>query len=300
MKTLKKQIIILSFLTSLLGSNLKAAEIVGATFEITEDVINSFINEQYNKIGFPRNISGNVSGVTYNITLQLPNVRLLSNQTKIVFGFRIESNVFNGVVGFEDDFSFSIPSINELSVKGVSQAFTAKVNSLNINSILKTVIIAAWGTLHLEVYPMNLAKKVEDSEWLVERSISVVDPYFSVSFNVVQEKLRIGLNTYLEGREYFTAGLFKEANKWWLKIGAGCQVEVKEIYIATVAGAVAHGTDLGTCPKKGGLSIDLNKSSLAMNVYIIDILYKTSNTFYVRRYKCIPTNIYVVPDNILN
>jgi hypothetical protein len=299
MKTLKKRMVLILLITLLIIPNLKASEIVGTTVEITEDAINLFINEQYNRAGFQSNITGNVSGVTYNITLHLPNVRLLDNQAKVVFGFEIESNVFNGFIEFEDGFSFSIPSINELSVKGVSQAFKDKVNSLDINPILKSVIISSWESLQLEVYPMNLAKKVENSDWLVERAISIVDPYFSISFDVDPGKLKIGLNTYLEGREYLVAGLFYETNKWWLKIGTGCQVEVKEIYLYNIAGQeIVHGTNLGTCPKNGGLSISIN-SSLSYQYYITKILYKTSDTFYLRGYKSWPGG-YVAPNNILN
>ena len=299
MKTIKKRIALILLTTLLVVPNLKAADIVGTTIEVTEDVINSFINEQYNKVGFLKNISGSVSGVTYDITLDLPNIRLLNNQARIVFGFRIASNVLNDYIEFEDGFSFLVPSINELSVKGVSQAFTASVNSLNLNSILKSVIIAAWNGLQLEVYPMNLAKRVENSEWLVERAIFVVDPYFSVSFNVVPGKLKIGLNTYLEGREYLNAGLFLENNRWWIKVSASFQVEVKEIYLYTLSGKlIAHVTDAGTCPKRGSLSI-LTNLNLYYDLFPMRILYETSNTFYVRGYKILPGG-YVGPSNILN
>lgn len=300
MKTKKVIFLTLFLLTFQISVNkIKASDIVGTTIEITEGAMNMFINEQYSKIGLPNNINGSLNGVTYDINLYLPNIRLLDNQAKIEFGFKIESNVFNGEINFEDNISFSVPSINELTVKGVSDAFKDKVNSLNIHSVLKTVIIAAWESLQLEVYPMELAKKVENSEWLVERSISVVDPYFSVSFDVDPGKLKIGLNTYLEGREYLVAGLFYENSKWWLKIGAGCQVNIKEVYIYDSSGReIKHGTDLGICPKKGGLSIPIS-GSLAYAYYTTKILYTTSNTFYVRGYKSLPGG-YVQPNKILN
>ncbi len=169
---------------------------------------------------------------------------------------------------------------------------------LNIHSVLKTVIISAWESLQLEVYPMKLAKKVENSKWLSERSISLIDPYFSVSFNVDPGKLKIDLNTYLESREYLVAGLFYENSKWWLKIGAGSQINIKEVYIYDSSGRlIKHGTDLGVCPKKGVLSIPIN-GSLAYAYYTTKILY-TNNTFYVRGYKSIPGG-YVEPNNILN
>lgn len=300
MKTLKRLIVLIFLFTLLIIPNLKASEIVGTTVELTQDAINLFINDQYNKVGFPSNINGNVNGVTYDITLFLPNVQLLDNQAKVVFGFIIASNVFNGFIEFEDGFAFTVPSIDELTVKGISQSFKIKVNSLNLNSVLKNAIIYAWESLQLEVYPMNLAKKVENSEWLVERAISVVDPYFSISFDIDPGKLKIGLNTYLESREYFIAGLFYETNKWWLKVGAGCQVEIKEVNIYGTGGIlIYHGTNLGICPKKGILYIGVSPM-LNQIYYVSKILYKTSDTFYVRAFKNFPGNPYVAPYDILN
>ena len=294
-----KRMILILLTALLIVPNLKASEIVSTTIEVTEEAINLFINEQYNKVGFQSNIAGSVSGVTYNITLQLPNIRLLNNQAKVVFGFKIESNVFNGMIEFEDNLSFSVPSINELSVKGISQAFTTKVNSLSINSVLKNVIIAAWGALQLEAYPMKLAQIVEDSEWLVERAIFVVNPYFSVSFNVVQGKLKIDLNTYLEGREYLNAGLFYENNKWWVKISASHQVNVKEVRLYSLSGSwLGSVNDVGICPKRGVLSTFLGSSPYFP--IIIRILYETSNTFYVRGYTIPAAGGYVSPNNVLN
>ncbi len=94
MKTLKERILLILLTTLLIVPNLKASDIVGTTIEITEDAINLFINDQYNRVGFVSNISGNISGVTYDITLNRPNIKLLDNQAKIVFGFKIVSNVF--------------------------------------------------------------------------------------------------------------------------------------------------------------------------------------------------------------
>lgn len=297
-----KKIVYLTVLLLILQNSvnkIKASDIIGTTIEITEGTINMFINEQYSKFGLPNNINGNYNGVIYDINLYLPNIRLLKNQAKIEFGFNIESNVFNGEINFEDNISFYVSSINELNIKGVSDAFRDKVNLLNIHSVLKTVIISAWESLQLEVYPMKLAKKVENSKWLSERSISLIDPYFSVSFNVDPGKLKIDLNTYLESREYLVAGLFYENSKWWLKIGAGSQINIKEVYIYDSSGRlIKHGTDLGVCPKKGVLSIPIN-GSLAYAYYTTKILYTTNNTFYVRGYKSIPGG-YVEPNNILN
>jgi len=298
---MKNKILTILSLFIMLSSSFKtkAQDMVGSTIEITEGVMNLFLNEQYNRAGFPRNINGNIEGVTYDITLHLPEIRLLDNEAKIEFGFKIESNVFNGYVEFEDNIALFIPSIEELTVKGISNAFKEKVNSLDIHALLKVVIIAAWESLELEVYPMELAKKVENSEWLVERSISVFDPYFSISLDVDPGKLKIGLNTYLEGREYLVAGLFKENDQWWLKIGAGCQVNVKEVFIYNSSGQqIRHGVDLGICPKKGGLSIPIG-GTFPYNYYTIKILYTTSNTFYVRGYKNVPGG-YISPNDILN
>ncbi|CAL2094291.1 exported protein of unknown function [Tenacibaculum sp. 190524A02b] len=280
-------------------SKVKASNRTGTTVEVSEGAINMFINEQYNRAGFPSNINGSLSGVTYDIDLYLPNIRLLNDQAKVEFGFNIASNVFNGEISFKDDIRFSVPSINELTVKGVSVAFKHKVKALGLHPVLKTLIINAWDSLELEVYPMELAKKLENSPWLVERSISIVEPYFSVSFDIDPQKLKIGLNTYLESREYLVAGLFSDRNGLSVKIGAGCQVNIKELGLYDLNGRrIRHGVDLGTCPKKGGLTIPIS-GRIAYATYILKILYTTNNTFYLRGYKTV-FNGYTQPKNVLN
>ena len=126
MKTLKMFILITILTFRFAAPILKASDTVGTTIEITEDAINLFINDQYNRTGFPTNISGSVGGVTYDITLNLPKITLLDNQAQITFGFKIVSNIFNGTVVFNDVFTFSVPSIDNLTVNGVSQHFKIK------------------------------------------------------------------------------------------------------------------------------------------------------------------------------
>jgi len=292
-KLLKKITVLFLLTTLFVVTKIKASDTVGTTIEVTEDAINLFIIEQYNKLGFQNGISGSVNGVTYDITLLVPNVKLLTNQAKVTFGFKIESNVFNGIIEFEDELSFQVPSISELTVQGISQAFANGVNSLNINQNLKDVIISAWDGLQLEVYPMKLAKTIEDSEWLVERAINVVDPYFSVDFNVVTGKLRLGLNTYLEGNEYFRAGLFPKIAPFCdLKIQSGSRVEVKEFRLYTSDAKYIEGrTNLGTCPKNGELTIWLNHQ-FSFAYFMVRILFKKSNTFYLRTYQCVPNGVF--------
>ncbi len=274
---------------------------VGTTIELTEGAINLFINDQYNKAGIPNTINGNVSGVTYNIDLYLPNIRLLDNRAKIEFGFKIVSNVFNGDIGFEDDVSFFVPSIEELTLKGVSNNFKQKVNGLNLHQVLKTAIIGAWDGLELEVKQMALAEKLEkETEWLKERSISIVDPFFSLSFDVVPGKLNITVNTHLEGREYFINSLSHKDGKLKVRVGAGCQVKIKKINIYDSAGRLIRTREnLGSCPKKGILEINAG-SSLAFGMYFTKILFETENTFYLRAFKNYPNSNYSTAYEVLN
>jgi hypothetical protein len=300
-RAMKRNPLLILLLTIAINSNTIASETVSTTVDISESAINLFLNEQYNKIGFPSNISGNTNGVTYNIVLYLPNIKLESNQAKIVYGFKIESNVFNGFVEFEDGISFSVPSIDELTVKGISNAFESKVNSLNINNILKNIIISTWKSLQLEIYPMRLAQRVDNSTWMVERAIYTVDPYFSVSFKVESEKLKITLNTYLEAKEYYNV-MASSSSNGYLEIVSGSQVEVKEVQVFDTSGRqMFTGKNFGYCPKRGSLKIPCSAFYATGSTYVIKILYKTSDTFYVRGYKCIVgQGGYTVPKNILN
>ena len=277
-------------MTDIAVLNLKASDIVSTSIEITEDAINLFINDQYNRIGFVNNINGSISGVTYDITLYRPNIKLLENQAKVVFGFKIVSNVFTGTLEFDDDFSFTVPPVDDLSVIGVSNAFTDKVNALSINAVLKTAIISAWKSLKLEAYPMGLAKKIVKSEYLNERSINIVDPYFSISFKSVPQKLQIELNTYLEGvAPQFGIRLRTDGI---LDVGSKSKITVAEFELQwATGGQIYKYTPNVICDKNSTISIKHDPST-SFGVWIVRILFKTSNTFYLRYYKtlCVPND----------
>lgn len=277
--------IVLFFVPSVQGSRQ-----LNTVIEIGENGINLFLNEQYNQLGFKRNIAGNIGDITYNITLQLPYIRLLDNSAKVYFGFKIQSNIYNGWIEFEDNVSFSIPSIDNLTVKGLCENFRAKVNSSNLNSVLKSVIIGAWDGLQLEVYPMSLAKKLDNSVWFAERAINIVDPFFSIGFKSVVGKLQITLGTYLKAREYFVIKGFLDNRRPYIMVSCGTQVTVKEIQVYDLSGRL-YGKieDAGVCPKNGLLNISAScLNYFTYNQYfIVKVLFTTAETFHVRNYKCL-------------
>jgi len=265
---------------------------VSTTIKIPEDVINLFLMEQYNKIGFVSSISGSTNGITYKITLQLPSVKLEPNQAKILYGFKIESNIYDKVVEFQDGFSFSILSIENLSVMGVPQAFQDKVNSLNIHTVLKNAILGAWNTLQWEVYPMKLVEMAEDSELLFDKSIFFVDPLFSIDFQVVQSAIQVKINAHLEGQEFYAFGTFREtisgSTKGVIKMSSRSQVDVAKVdFYDTSSRLLWSGENLGIIPKKGVLVVEC--SALDFLPYggggLAVVLYKTKDTFYLRKYK---------------
>ena len=293
MKKIRPLIILILALTNFSIVSLNASERVSTTIELSESSINSFINEQYNRIGFVNNISGSIEGITYDITLNLPYIKLLDNAAKIEFGFKIASNILNDYISFESDVSFNIPSIEDLSVKGICESFTEKINSLSINNVLKNVIIGAWNGLQLEVYPMKLAEKIENTQWLNERAINMVTPYFSISFDFDPGKLKIDLNTFWEGDLYQVVALKKNSSiRATIKIKSSCQVDIKELHIYNMYTSLIYsGTDLARCYKNipAEISVALN---LSQAYYVVEVLYKTSNTFYLRSYSCFPDHIY--------
>ncbi len=277
----------------------RGEEVVRTNIEVTEDAINYFVNHQYNRAGFPQEIHGNELGIEYDITLNLPFIRLLNNQAKIEFGFRIESNIFNGTVEFEDNVAFIVPSIEDLTVKAISQSFVNRVNSLNIHTVLKNAIIATWQSLELEAYPMKLAKIAENTEWIAERNISVIEPYFSVSFNIESGKINIGLNTYLNGEApLFTAYLTTKEDYEngvsetptpddYFHFYSPIKVTLKEIEVhLTNVGRIYKLTPnvVGSKKEKTFAKLDYNRLNPG-NFYIVKVLYETGNTFYMRQYE---------------
>lgn len=279
-----------------------AQDKVSTNITLPQATINNFLNEQYNKAGFKRNIKGNVSGVSYDITLQLPELALSTDKATILFGFNIKSNVFNGEVSFSDDIAIKIKSINDLTVQGLSQAFATKVNSLNIPPVLKQVIIGAWQSLQLEVYPMQLAKKIEDIPWIRERAISIVAPFFSVSFRLYSKSMVIELGTYLEAEPPFSAaGIARTNNQWRLNIYSNIDMAVKEVKIYDLNGRyVAGGTNIGNCRKNENVSFPIGNASFAYAFYVTKIIFETADTFYVRGYKMRPNSGNSQPNDILN
>ena len=129
---------------------------------------------------------------------------------------------------------------------------------------------------------MDLAQKINQSDWMNERSINIVDPYFSISFNCVPQKLQIGLNTYLEG----TAPRFgiRLRNDGYLDIGSKVQISIAEFQIQAIGGSVYSYTSQAICNKNGNTSINFG-DKFSIGVKIVRILFKTSDTFYLRYYK---------------
>ena len=300
MKKIIPLIILILALTNFPLISLNASERVSTTIELSENSINSFINEQYNRIGFVNNISGDIGGITYDITLFLPYIKLLDNAAKVEFGIKIDSNILNEYISFETDVSFNIPSITDLSVKGICESFTNKINSLPINDIFKNVIIGAWNGLQLEVYPMKLAEIIENTQWLNERAIIMADPYFSISIDVDPGKLKIDLNTFWDAHIYQNLALSRSGNNTIISISSGSQVDIKEIRIYDSSGRLFYNeTDLGRCNKKSVVNITTNLSLSPSSWYITRVLYKTNNTFYLRVYKNLLGG-YVAPYENLN
>lgn len=283
---MNKIYILIMCLCLFVGSTINASQI-GTRIDLGETAINLFLNEQYNRAGFKRQITGNTSGVSYDITLQLPYVRLYDNQVKVCFGFKISSNVFNGVIEFEDNLSINVASVENLTLQGVSTAFKDKVNSLNINNVLKSAIITAWDSLKLEVYPLLLAEQANESLWFAERAISIVSPYFSANFKFLKGKLQVILNTHLNANEYYQAGLIKEGSMRYLQVKCGAQVDVKEANLYSTDGQLLQQVkNAGTCSKNGVLKIPFG-NLWNTGYYVVKILFKTNDTFYVRNYTCL-------------
>ncbi|MFT6867940.1 MAG: hypothetical protein ACJA08_002787 [Cyclobacteriaceae bacterium] len=280
------------FFCSLFGTKVYAQGTeVGATFEITDVAVNMFLTEQYNKAGFQRSYTDNVGSFTFTVDLLLPEIAFLNNNAKIHFGFKVDAsnNAYDGILRFEDDFAFIIPtpSVSDVSVVGISEAFVSKVNSLSTHQEIKDAIIAEWEDLELEVYPEKLAKRISTT-WMENQSIKIVSPYFSIDVEVDPGKVKITTNTHLEGDELFEVRAVSSGGGEDIYTRGSKNFTVKRLEILSPTNPPQELVDiaLNIDYEKGDLDgVFLKTTNYAAANYYIRILYETPNTFHVRTFK---------------
>lgn len=143
---------------------------VATTVEITQAAMNRYLNAQYNAAGFPQNIPVNVEGVTYIISLNVPEIVLSTGSAKLRMVFDVWQGE-NLVYHFLVQPSIDIPT-GQVTATQVEAFFTNLQTVLNaITPILpqwvRDNIVATFNSLGWIVYPTKLIDQL-NTTWFAQ------------------------------------------------------------------------------------------------------------------------------------
>ncbi len=175
--------------------------IVGASVEITDDVVNRFLDRQYASAGFPRTLSGSTQGIDYHVVLDLPTIQFGYQSLGLHMAFEATASV-GGVI--TQTFSFEIEPTVDLNGCGISTSMVtafltnipAKIQAENLPDWLENVLISAYQDLELELYPARLLDQVEP-DWFRQRALNITD--LGVTWRVWQDTLELKVLAALSG-----------------------------------------------------------------------------------------------------
>ena len=77
------------------GSETSTNQTVSTTVEVTQTAINRFLQNQYNLNQIPGTVHGTVSGVSYTLNLDLPEILLLQDAMKLHMSIHITLSIGN-------------------------------------------------------------------------------------------------------------------------------------------------------------------------------------------------------------
>ncbi|NQV29345.1 MAG: hypothetical protein HQ508_00525, partial [Candidatus Marinimicrobia bacterium] len=135
---------------------------VSIEFQVTEDALNSGIRTQV----FPRPV-GVYSGENYLVQLEIPTFSAGDNSVSFSFDITGTYTDANVPISFsytivEPDIEFH-GSVSTLGVIATLEGISTEINSWSIPAWLKTIVIAAYEGLDLEVYPMTVIEISNDA-----------------------------------------------------------------------------------------------------------------------------------------
>lgn len=261
---------------------------ISTTIEVTQTAINRYLNTQYNVSGFPRNIS--VTG-GYTISLALPSVILSTGNAKLQMVFDVwqGSTLLNR---FTVQPSINIPSeqISATQVQAFLTNLQATLDAVTpvLPSWVKTNIISNYDTRGWTVYPSKLLDTLS-SQWFTQRGLAVNINNLALGWEVISGALKLTVSIPMTSTapRFYAQIAYNQNNDPAVKIHSyNINVTVDEVRIYDVAANhVQTWTDDKSLIKGVTQWWYTNFVPSPTAFYFVWILFRTDNTFMVRKFK---------------
>lgn len=273
------------------GDETTTNQTISTTVEVTQTAINRFLQNQYNLNQIPNSVSGTISGVSYTLNLDLPEILLLQDAIELHMSLHIVSSIGNFDVTIEPTVNYPSWSISLTEVKSTLANFSTVVNALSLDSRLKTAIINAYNSLQLMMYPSKLISQVNTSLFS-RQSIRFIDA--SLQSSATPGILRFVITVTLSSAEpTFWVGLDGYVGDDYIDFKTNLDVNVKEVIVVSFDGTVVmyHGYPDVTCPKDQTVSIDMGDLGIGTgNFYIVKARFANDDTWFSREYPLVYVN----------
>jgi hypothetical protein len=292
MNTLKRNLHFVLFLTIILVVPGRSGNhTVTTTVEVTQTAINRYLNTQYNAAGFPRNIPVNISGTNYTISLTLPDVVLSTGNAKLHMVF----DVWQGTILL---YHFTIqPSINIPS--GQITALQVQAFLTNLQAILDAVapvlplwvksnIVSNFNSLGWTVYPSKLIDQL-NTAWFAQRGLAINITNLALGWEAAAGTLRLTISVPMTAtgpRFYAQFAADQHGYPAVIVKSYDIDVTVDEVRIFDlVPNNIQTWTDNVLLPKGAVRWWYTDFTPNPTQLYFIWILFRTDNTFMVRKFK---------------
>jgi len=163
-----------------------------------------------------------------------------------------------------------------------------KVNSLSIPGWLKTVLVSTYNSYEPWLYPSKLLKQIS-SPFLNQRRVNINN--ITLGWSVSTDKLTFRITTSVNSnlpQLWAALDIRSNSNPDYTRILSNIEVTVTEVIIEAGGYIRWHGYPNVTCPKGQAISIYMGNDIFLSSTYIMKIIYKINETFYVREYASVP------------
>jgi len=264
---------------------------INTPIELTETAINRFLQNQYQEGGLPAIVNGNIGGITYTLNLSLPSIILLQNEAKVRFVIDITSTIGSYHVDIEPGLGIDPGNISTSQVTAFLTNLPALVQLLPLDQRLKDAIVQAYNSLNLVMYPAKLLSQIT-TPWLDQRRVNVTN--LSLGWQVAPGILRLIPGATLNSNvPLLWVGLWGFQGDDYLVVLSNIKVTVSQGIIVPLSGTptIWQGSPNQICPKGESIWINLGDVGIGSgDAPVARIIYKTSDTFYVREYGQVAVN----------
>jgi len=287
MTTIKRKFTLALLITVFLTvKGISGNHTVQATVEVTETAMNRYLKEQYNAVGFPSEIP--VSGTNYKIYLTMPEISLTIGNAKLYMMFYVKDGP-TLLHHFVVQPSINIPS-SQISAMQIQAFLTNLQTTLDavtpaLPSWVKTNIIANFDTRGWTVYPSRLLDTFS-SQWFKERGLSISINDLALGWQVEKGVLKLTISIPMTASvPIFYADV--PVNNVRIK-SAYIDVIVDEVRLYPLTGStpIKTWTDDVILSKNVSKLWSVGYDLAPTNWVLVWVLFRTENTFYVRKFKC--------------